>query len=60
MAKTRQNGVEVNETSLCCKCGKPLGTTAVVWTNDNELYHYTCCEVEGFEIFNDLLSVVIL
>lgn len=42
--------MEVNETSMCSKCGKPLGTAAVIWTNENELYHYSCCEVEGFVI----------
>ena len=45
----------MNETSICSKCGKPLGTAAVVWTNENELYPYSCCEVEGFVIVDFIL-----
>lgn len=51
--------MEVNETSMCSKCGKPFGTAAVIWTNENELYHYSCCEVEGFVIVVYILFLVI-
>ena len=47
MAKTRQNGIKVDENSICAKCGKPLGTAAIVWVSDTELYHYNCCDIEG-------------
>ena len=48
VAKTRQNGIKVEENSVCAKCGKPLGTAAIVWVTDTELYHYNCCEIEGW------------
>ena len=51
VAVSRQNGVEVDEESVCAKCGKALGTAAIVWTNHNELYHYSCCEMEGYELW---------
>ncbi len=51
VAVSRQNGVEVDEESVCAKCGKALGTAAIVWTNNNELYHYSCCEMEGYELW---------
>lgn len=50
VAVSRQNGVEVDEDSICAKCGKPLGTAAIVWINNTELYHYSCCEMEGYVV----------
>ena len=47
IALSRQNGVEVGENSVCAKCQKPLGTSAIVWVSDSQLYHYSCCEMEG-------------
>lgn len=47
IALSRLNGVEVDENSVCAKCQKPLGTSAIVWVNDSQLYHYSCCEMEG-------------
>ena len=44
---TRSRGVEVGENSVCAKCQKPLGTSAIVWVSDSQLYHYSCCEMEG-------------
>ena len=48
MAKTRQNGINVDDHSITDKCGKPLGTAAIVWVSDTELYHYNCCDIEGW------------
>lgn len=40
-------GTQIDENTLCAKCGKPLGTAAMVKVSDSEIYHYTCCDIEG-------------
>ena len=41
---------------MCAKCGKPLGTSAIVWVSDTELYHYNCCEIEGWVWTRNLMG----
>lgn len=46
----------MDESSVCAKCGKPLGTSAIVWVSDTELYHYNCCEIEGWVWTRNLMG----
>lgn len=50
------NGVEITDSTVCAKCGKPLGTAAMVRVNDSEFYHYTCCDIDGYERWLDMMT----